>query len=112
MWAENGLSGFWKGWSGKLYGYGAQGGCKFGFYEYFKKTYCDAAGPNYITKYRTLIYLAGSASAQIIADIALCPFEAVKVNVQTKPGFARGLLDGFPRLYAAGGISGWVKWAS
>ncbi|KAM1418108.1 hypothetical protein ACFX14_021422 [Malus domestica] len=27
----------------------------------------------------TLIYLAGSASAEVIADVALCPFEAVKV---------------------------------
>ena len=29
---------------------------------------------------QNLIYLAGSASAEFIADIALCPFEAVKVH--------------------------------
>lgn len=109
LWTEHGFSGLWKGWSGKLYGYGVQGACKFGFYEYFKKLYCDAVGPNYITQYKTLIYLAGSASAQIIADIALCPFEAVKVKVQTQPGFAKGLLDGFPRLYSAGGMHGVYK---
>ncbi|KAL9271838.1 Mitochondrial phosphate carrier protein 2, mitochondrial-like protein [Drosera capensis] len=33
-----------------------------------------------------------------IADVALCPFEAVKVRVQTQPGFARGLSDGLPKL--------------
>lgn len=29
---------------------------------------------------QNLIYLAGSASAEFFADIALCPFEAVKVG--------------------------------
>lgn len=29
---------------------------------------------------QNLIYLAGSASAEFFADIALCPFEAVKVR--------------------------------
>ncbi|KAI5076610.1 hypothetical protein GOP47_0008675 [Adiantum capillus-veneris] len=103
---EHGLSGLWKGWGGKLYGYGFQGACKFGFYEYFKKSYCDAIGPSYVSQYKTLIYLAGSASAQIIADVALCPFEAVKVKLQAQPHFARGLMDGFPRVYSTGGIYG------
>ena len=30
-------------------------------------------------KYKTLVFLAGSASAEFFADIGLCPFEAVKV---------------------------------
>lgn len=109
LWTEHGVPGFWRGWSGKLYGYGAQGACKFGLYEYFKKTYCDVAGPNHIIQYKTLIYLAGSASAQVIADVALCPFEAVKVKVQSQPGFARGLLDGLPRMYSSGGMFGLYK---
>ena len=37
----------------------------------------------------------GSASAEFFADIALCPFEAVKVKVQTVPGYAKGFTDGF-----------------
>uniref|UniRef100_A0A6N2MFB3 Uncharacterized protein n=1 Tax=Salix viminalis TaxID=40686 RepID=A0A6N2MFB3_SALVM len=45
--------------------------------------------PENAAKYKTLIYLAGSASAELIADVALCPMEAVKVRVQTQPGFAR-----------------------
>ncbi|XLS98618.1 hypothetical protein HN51_041353 [Arachis hypogaea] len=87
---EQGVRGFFRGWVPTLLGYSAQGACKFGFYEFFKKYYSDLAGPEYATKYKTLIYLAGSASAEVIADIALCPFEAVKVRVQTQPGFARG----------------------
>ncbi|GAA0183922.1 mitochondrial carrier protein [Lithospermum erythrorhizon] len=38
----------------------------------------DLAGPENAIKYKTFIYLAGSASAELIADVALCPFEAVK----------------------------------
>lgn len=46
------------------------------------KYYSDIAGPEYATKYKTLIYLAGSASAEVIADIAFCPMEAVKVHAR------------------------------
>ncbi|KAK6128266.1 hypothetical protein DH2020_037993 [Rehmannia glutinosa] len=95
---EQGVKGFFRGWVPTLLGYSAQGACKFGFYEFFKKYYSDLAGPENASKYKTLIYLAGSASAEVIADIALCPLEAVKVRVQTQPGFARGLSDGLPKF--------------
>ncbi|KAJ4850156.1 Mitochondrial phosphate carrier protein 3, mitochondrial [Turnera subulata] len=95
---EQGVKGFFRGWVPTLLGYSAQGACKFGFYEFFKKYYSDLAGPEYAAKYKTLIYLAGSASAEVIADVALCPMEAVKVRVQTQPGFARGLSDGLPKF--------------
>ncbi|KAK9933824.1 hypothetical protein M0R45_020999 [Rubus argutus] len=88
---EQGVRGFFRGWVPTLLGYSGQGACKFGFYEFLKKYYSDLAGPEFTAKYKTLIYLAGSASAEVIADVALCPFEAVKVRVQTQPGFARGL---------------------
>lgn len=103
---EQGARGLFKGWVPTLLGYSAQGACKFGFYEYFKKLYSDIAGPEYSTKYKTLIYLAGSASAEFIADVALCPFEAVKVRVQTQPGFAKGLSDGMPKFVKAEGAMG------
>lgn len=105
---EQGARGFFRGWVPTLLGYSAQGACKFGFYEFFKKYYSDIAGPEYATKYKTLIYLAGSASAEFIADIALCPFEAVKVRVQTQPGFARGLSDGLPKFVRSEGALGYV----
>ncbi|XP_010420025.1 PREDICTED: mitochondrial phosphate carrier protein 3, mitochondrial-like [Camelina sativa] len=106
---EQGVKGFFRGWVPTLLGYSAQGACKFGFYEYFKKTYSDLAGPEYTAKYKTLIYLAGSASAEVIADVALCPFEAVKVRVQTQPGFARGMSDGFPKFVKSEGFGGLYK---
>ncbi|KAG8379336.1 hypothetical protein BUALT_Bualt07G0077800 [Buddleja alternifolia] len=101
---EQGFKGFYRGLLPGMLGAGAQGACKFGFYEFFKKYYSDLAGPENASKYRTLIYLAGSASAEVIATIALCPFEAVKVRVQEQPGFARGgLLDGFPKFVKSQG---------
>jgi hypothetical protein len=39
------------------------------------------AGEELVAKYQTLIFLAGSASAEFFADMALSPFEAVKVRV-------------------------------
>lgn len=99
---EHGHSYLWRGWSGKLLGYGVQGGCRFGLYEYFKTLYSNVLPNNN----RTSIYFLSSASAQIFADMALCPFEAIKVRVQTQPLFAKGLLDGFPRVYRNEGLAG------
>jgi len=62
-----------------------QGFCKFGFYEIFKDLYSTFAGKDNYYAYRDVIYLAASASAEFIADIALCPMEMVKVKVQTSP---------------------------
>ncbi|XP_074589167.1 mitochondrial phosphate carrier protein 3, mitochondrial-like [Curcuma longa] len=106
---EQGVKGFFRGWAPTLLGYSAQGACKYGFYEFFKKYYSDIAGPEYAAKYKTLIYLAASAPAEVIADVALCPFEAVKVRVQTQPGFARGLSDGLPKLVKSEGVLGLYK---
>ncbi|CAB4310837.1 unnamed protein product [Prunus armeniaca] len=106
---EQGIRGLFKGWAPTLIGYSAQGAGKFGLYEFFKKYYTDIAGPEYAAKYKTLIYLAGSASAEVIADVALCPMEAVKVRVQTQPGFARGLADGLPKIIKSEGALGLYK---
>ena len=45
-----------------------------------RRLYADMAGPETFEKYKTPIYLAGSASAEFFADIGLCAFEAVKVR--------------------------------
>ena len=106
LYKEQGFPGFFKGWLPTLLGYSAQGACKFGFYEFFKKYYSDLAGEDFAKKNKTVIYLAGSASAEFIADLALCPFEAVKVRVQTQPGYAKGLFDGMPKMISEGGLAG------
>jgi solute carrier family 25 (mitochondrial phosphate transporter), member 3 len=45
------------------------------------------AGEQAAYDYRGIIYLCGSASAEVFADAALCPLEMIKVKVQTSvPG--------------------------
>lgn len=60
--------------------------------------------------FRTSLYLAASASAEFFADIALAPMEAVKVRIQTQPGWANTLREGAPKLWAEEGIRGYVDW--
>lgn len=107
--AEEGVRGLAKGWAPTLIGYSMQGLCKFGFYEVFKILYSNMLGEENTYLYRTSLYLAASASAEFFADIALAPMEAVKVRVQTSPGFANTLREGAPKLYALEGISGFYK---
>jgi len=45
----------------------------------------NLAGKENAEKYKPAIWLAGSASAEVFADIALCPLEMVKVKIQTSP---------------------------
>ena len=59
-------------------------------------------------KYRTSVYLAASASAEFFADILLAPMEALKVRIQTQPGWASTLREGLPKLYAEEGYNGYV----
>eukprot|EP01064_Diplonema_japonicum_P006753 TRINITY_DN14583_c0_g1_i1.p1 TRINITY_DN14583_c0_g1~~TRINITY_DN14583_c0_g1_i1.p1 ORF type:complete len:311 (+),score=43.08 TRINITY_DN14583_c0_g1_i1:53-985(+) len=80
-----GAAGLLKGWLPSLIGYSMQGFCKFGFYEYFKDLYMNLAGEDISAAYTGMIWLAGSASAEFIADVALCPMEMVKVKIQTSP---------------------------
>lgn len=105
-----GIRGIFTGWSPTLFGYSAQGAFKYGFYEFFKKTYSDMAGPENAYKYKTALYLSASASAEFLADIALCPFEAIKVRMQgTIPAAYTGTLNGFSKITAAEGVGGLYK---
>jgi len=83
--SEEGAAGLKLGWAPTAIGYSMQGLCKFGFYEFFKDFYFNLAGEQAAAKYKGLIWLAGSASAEFFADMALVPMEMVKVKVQTAP---------------------------
>jgi solute carrier family 25 phosphate transporter 3 len=79
--SSQGLGGFTLGWLPTLVGYSAQGFGKFGFYEIFKDVYRTAAGDNE-PKYRTVGFALSSACAEFIADILLCPWEAVSTQFE------------------------------
>jgi len=83
--AEEGAKGLWKGVGPTFVGYSLQGAFKYGLYEVFKDTYMNLAGEEASAKYKGAIWLAGSASAEFFADVALCPLEMTKVKIQTSP---------------------------
>lgn len=96
---EEGMWGLTKGWAPTLIGYSLQGLGKFGFYEVFKNLYGGALGEENAYLYRTTLYLLASASAEFFADIALAPWEATKVRIQTQDNWASSLRQGLPKLY-------------
>lgn len=90
--AEEGAAAVWKGWAPTLIGYvvlaqasvvvfaffsyhfpidsySLQGAFKYGLYEFFKDTYANALGEDNYKKYKPLVWCAGSASAEVFADI-------------------------------------------
>ncbi|KAK6457231.1 mitochondrial phosphate carrier protein 2 [Scheffersomyces xylosifermentans] len=98
------------GFGATFIGYSFQGAGKYGFYEFFKKTYSDLVGPDIANKYKTGIYLTASASAEFLADIALCPFETIKVKTQTTiPPYANSVFDGWSKITKAEGLGGLYK---
>lgn len=107
--AEDGMKGLTKGFAPTFFGYSAQGLCKFGLYEVFKVYYSELIGEENSYLYRTGLYLAASASAEFFADIALSPFEAAKVKIQTTPGFANSLREAWPKMYADEGMNAFYK---
>ena len=56
-----------------------QGFAKFGFYEMFKDVYKGALGEK-AYQYQTIGFLVSSACAEVIADVLLCPWEAVSAQ--------------------------------
>jgi solute carrier family 25 (mitochondrial phosphate transporter), member 3 len=83
------------------------GAGKYGLYEIFKKTYADIVGEEVAHQWRTALYLSASASAELFADVLLCPWEAIKVRMQTTiPPFAKGTLEGWSKIQSTEGIAG------
>lgn len=108
--ANEGFGGLFTGVGATFIGYSLQGAGKYGLYEYFKYNYGNFIGKENAENYKTLIYLASSASAEFIADIFLCPWEAIKVKTQTTiPPFATGVVDGFNKMVKAEGVAGLYK---
>ncbi|KAH3672789.1 hypothetical protein WICMUC_004011 [Wickerhamomyces mucosus] len=108
--AGEGIKGLFTGVGATFIGYSFQGAGKYGFYEIFKHYYSGLVGEEYANRYRTGVYLAASASAEFLADLALCPWEAVKVKTQTTiPPFAPGVVSGFNKFVATEGYAGLYK---
>lgn len=107
IYSKEGLRGVFFGWSPTFIGYSFQGAGKYGFYEVFKYLYGDKLAPNVP---KQVVFLAASASAEFLADIALCPMEAIKVRMQTTlPPFAHSLREGWSKVIREEGVAGLYK---
>ncbi|KAF2144273.1 uncharacterized protein K452DRAFT_357149 [Aplosporella prunicola CBS 121167] len=107
IYSKEGLRGVFFGWAPTFVGYSFQGAGKYGFYEVFKYLYGDKLFPN---MNKTAVYLGASASAEALADLALCPWEAIKVRMQTTlPPYAHNLREGFSKIVQNEGYAGLYK---
>lgn len=99
IYRNQGIKGFTVGWHATLIGYSFQGFGKFGFYEMFKDVYKWALGPK-ASQYQTLGFLCSSACAEVIADVFLCPFEAVSYSSKSLSNLrrVRAIRYSFPSL--------------
>jgi len=111
-----GPKGLVRGWAPTFVGYSFQGLGKFGCNDFFKYKYEQLLGHEWKVNNPKLYYALCSGSAEFFADILLCPWEVVKLKVQTvdvnnwldgkSNGYANGLRDGMSRLLKEEGLAG------
>jgi len=87
-------------------GYFVQGWFKFGGVEFFKVNIAQRIGERRAWENRTGIYLVSAACAEFIADLFLCPLEAVRIRSVSDPTFPKGLAPGMSRMLSTDGVLG------
>lgn len=87
-------------------GYFVQGWFKFGGVEFFKINAVNYLGEAKAWDNKAGIYIASAAAAEFIADIFLCPLEAVRIRAVSDPSWSTGLGDGFSKMWKAEGLGG------
>merc|ERR1719436_993296 len=80
------------GWLPTFQGYFVQGWFKFGGVEICKTKFAQMMGSERKAwQNRDMITLGGSAVAEFVADIFLCPYEAVRIRAVSDPTYASGM---------------------
>ena len=104
--AEEGSGALLTGLGATAGGYFVQGWFKFGGVEFFKVQAVNYFGEERAWDLQQPIYLASAGCAECIADVFLCPLEAVRIRAVSDPNFCTGLADGFGKMLAQDGIGG------
>jgi solute carrier family 25 phosphate transporter 3 len=104
--AAEGPSALLTGLGATATGYFVQGWFKFGGVEFFKIKFANALGEQKSWENRTAIYLASSAMAEFIADLFLCPLEAVRIRSVSDQTFPRSLPAGLSHMFRTEGLTG------
>ena len=107
--AEEGAMALTTGLGATAFGYFVQGWFKFGGVEYFKVKAVETMGEEKAWNNKTAIYLGAAAAAEFIADIFLCPLEAVRIRAVSDPEFCDGLVDGFGKILKSEGVGGFYS---
>jgi len=107
--AEEGAMALTTGLGATAFGYFIQGWFKFGGVEFFKIQAVQSLGEEKAWNNKTGIYLGAAACAEFIADIFLCPLEAVRIRSVSDPEFADGLADGFGKMLKSDGVLGFYS---
>lgn len=87
-------------------GYCLQGAFKFGGYEFFKARAVDLLGYPAAAENRNAVYLASAAAAEFLGDIALCPFESVRIRLVSQPGYADNFVGVLAKMAREEGFRG------
>lgn len=103
---EEGAMALLTGFGATAAGYFVQGWFKFGGVEFFKVKTVEKMGDEWSWENKTAIYLASAAAAEFIADLFLCPLEAVRIRSVSDPEYCTGLVDGAVKMAKQEGIGG------
>lgn len=104
--AEEGAGALLSGLGATAAGYFVQGWFKFGGVEFFKVNFAKQLGERKAWDNRTSIYLASSAMAEFIADLFLCPLEAIRIKSVSDPTFPKGVASGISQVVSTQGVGG------
>jgi len=88
--SAEGTAALFTGWMPTFQGYFVQGWFKFGGVEICKTRFAMAMGEKSAWENRNAITLGGSAVAEFVADVFLCPYEAVRIRGVSDPGYCTG----------------------
>merc|ERR1712232_1056797 len=92
------------GWLPTFQGYFVQGWFKFGGVEIMKTRFAMMMSEQDAFKNRDFITLGGSAVAEFVADIFLCPYEACRIRSVSDPGYANGMMAVGKKLVGEMGV--------
>jgi len=104
--ASEGVGALASGLGATAAGYFVQGWFKFGGVEFFKVQFAKRLGERKAWENRTSIYLASSAMAEFIADLFLCPLEAIRIKSVSDPTFPKGVTGGISTVVKTQGVAG------
>jgi len=87
-------------------GYFVQGFFKFGGVEICKTQFAKklCANEKDAWEKRDLITLGGSACAEFVADLFLCPYEAVRIRAVSDPTYASGMMATGSKMVSEMGV--------